>query len=480
MNKIIDDPPRHSPEGLPQPPTERKIRPEPHRIGRIIRDFVLLNFSFYLAARLSYEEVGLFDLKWHHFELIAFINVVWALLSIRFGTYRWYEQLRIEQELAKLMEVFLFHLALVTLFWHHIQGGHPNSLFLLLAYAFAVLSVSIVRVMYRIGGHSGMPPFRYVVVGGESENLRKLNSAFGFSFQGAAELVGRFGITQIPHVSNIGGYEEIIPYLKTQPEIDKLIFFYSRLTHEQEREIVSICNNCFIDVEVAPRATSIFPRGYQAQQLGEMMMLTIKEEPMMLLRNKMLKRAFDLLFSFAVLVTIFPIMFIIVGILIKWESKGPIFFRQERSGYRNQVFRMIKFRTMAVNESSDEEQATVGDARITRIGAFLRRNSLDEFPQFINVFLGDMSVVGPRPHMLYHTEQYGSIIAPYMIRHKVKPGVTGWAQINGFRGPTDELWKMEKRVQHDVWYLENWSILLDIRCIAFTVINAIRGEENAI
>ena len=170
----------------------------------------------------------------------------------------------------------------------------------------------------------------------------------------------------------------------------------------------------------------------------------------------------------------------IVALAIYREDPGPIFFRQERTGYRNNVFKMWKFRSMRINERSDSKQATRGDDRITRVGAFLRKTSLDEFPQFINVFLGDMSVVGPRPHMIKHTEEYARIIDTFMIRHKVKPGVTGLAQINGYRGPTDEVWKMEKRVEYDVWYLENWSLLMDLRCIIMTVYNAVRGEENAL
>lgn len=465
----------------PTPLSERRIRRQPHRYGRILRDYALLNVAFYLAASLIYTETGLFDLSWRQLQLIMFLNITWGILAIRFGAYRWYEQERMEEELAKLAEVFLFHLALLTVFWNHVQGGQPHTLFLLLAYAFSAVLVGGGRIISRLSRRgSRIDHFRYVVVGGEHENLRTLNRAFSWSFQGNAEFVGRFGVTQLPHVTNIGSYDDLIPYLRTHPNIDKLIFFYSRLPHELEREVVELCTNQLIDVEVAPRATSIFPRGYKAEKLGELTILTLKEEPLMLLRNKLIKRAFDIAFSLGVLLIIFPPMLLIVSILIKLESPGPIFFRQERSGYRNQVFKMIKFRTMTVNKDSDNRQATVGDARVTKIGAFLRKTSLDEFPQFINVLLGDMSVVGPRPHMLLHTKEYSRLIQPYMIRHKVKPGVTGYAQINGFRGPTEELWKMEKRVQYDVWYQENWSFLLDLRCIIFTVINAVRGEENAL
>ncbi|MDE6262217.1 MAG: sugar transferase, partial [Muribaculaceae bacterium] len=168
-----------------------------------------------------------------------------------------------------------------------------------------------------------------------------------------------------------------------------------------------------------------------------------------------------------------------IAIAGKISSPGPVLFKQTRHGYSGREFTCLKFRTMKVNSDSDRKQATDRDPRKTRVGDFLRRTSLDELPQFINVWMGDMSVVGPRPHMLAHTEQYRQLIDRYMLRHMVKPGITGWAQVSGYRGNTDELWKMEKRVNADVWYIEHWSWMLDLKIIVRTVYNAIRGEENA-
>ncbi|KAA2646233.1 undecaprenyl-phosphate glucose phosphotransferase, partial [Alistipes onderdonkii] len=152
---------------------------------------------------------------------------------------------------------------------------------------------------------------------------------------------------------------------------------------------------------------------------------------------------------------------------------------QERSGENGQTFRCIKFRSMRVNADADRVQATRDDPRKTRFGDFLRRSSIDELPQFINVLKGDMSIVGPRPHMLQHTEQYSKLINKYMVRHLIKPGITGWAQVTGYRGETHSLSQMEGRVRRDIWYLENWSLLLDIRIIFMTVWNALRQDENA-
>ena len=169
----------------------------------------------------------------------------------------------------------------------------------------------------------------------------------------------------------------------------------------------------------------------------------------------------------------------VISVLIKLESKGPVFFRQLRSGRDNNSFWCLKFRSMRTNTLSDVAQATKGDTRITRVGNFLRKTSLDEFPQFLNVFMGDMSIVGPRPHMLHHTEQYSSQVNHYMARLYLKPGVTGWAQVNGFRGEIKNIELLKNRVEHDIWYMENWSILFDIKIMYLTLANIIKGEENA-
>lgn len=206
--------------------------------------------------------------------------------------------------------------------------------------------------------------------------------------------------------------------------------------------------------------------------------ISVHQSPLRSVANRAVKRAFDIVFSGCVLL-LSPIVFIPIAIAIKISSPGPIFFRQLRTGYLGKDFYCYKFRTMCVSKDADTRQATKDDDRKTKLGNFLRHTSLDELPQFWNVFKGDMSVVGPRPHMLAHTEEYQGLIDQYMVRHLVKPGITGWAQIQGFRGATDELWQMEKRVDNDVWYIEHWSLSLDLKIIVRTVTNALKGEENA-
>ena len=198
------------------------------------------------------------------------------------------------------------------------------------------------------------------------------------------------------------------------------------------------------------------------------------ENPM----NRFLKRLFDIVFSSVLLLCMLPFL-PIVALIIKWQSPGPIFFRQLRTGLDGRDFYCYKLRSMHVNKDADTVQATKDDPRKYAFGNFMRKANIDELPQFWNVLKGDMSIVGPRPHMLAHTEMYSHLIDKYMVRHFVKPGVTGWAQVTGFRGETRELWQMEERVKRDIWYMEHWNIWLDLRIIWLTIKSIIIHDKNA-
>jgi putative colanic acid biosynthesis UDP-glucose lipid carrier transferase len=205
----------------------------------------------------------------------------------------------------------------------------------------------------------------------------------------------------------------------------------------------------------------------------------LRSEPLDDVGNRLNKRLFDIVVSSLVTILILSWMVPLLGLLIKLESRGPIFFVQKRSGKDNKPFGCLKFRSMRVNADADKVQAVRNDARITRLGRFLRKTNLDEFPQFLNVLMGDMSVVGPRPHMLKHTDDYSKLINQYMVRQFLKPGITGWAQVNGYRGETKTVDQMKARVEYDLWYMENWSVWLDTRIMFLTVYNIFKGEENA-
>jgi putative colanic acid biosynthesis UDP-glucose lipid carrier transferase len=195
--------------------------------------------------------------------------------------------------------------------------------------------------------------------------------------------------------------------------------------------------------------------------------------------KRFFKRSFDILFSLFIILFVFSWLYPILAILIKLESRGPVFFVQLRTGRNDLLFKCYKFRSMRINKDADNQQATLNDHRITRIGCFMRKTSLDELPQFFNVLIGNMSIVGPRPHMVKHTEEYSRLTDKYKTRHTLRPGITGWAQILGLRGEVKSPEAMLKRVDADVWYLKNWSFLLDLKIIFLTFWITLKGDKNA-
>lgn len=243
--------------------------------------------------------------------------------------------------------------------------------------------------------------------------------------------------------------------------------------------LIRYCENNMIRFYSVPNIRNYVKRQLLLASFEGIPVLFISREPLRKPVNRFVKRSFDLVGSSLFLLTFFPIIYMVVGLIIKLTSPGPIFFKQLRTGEDGNEFTCYKFRSMRVNKDSDHVQATENDVRKTKFGNFLRKSNLDETPQFINVFLGDMSLVGPRPHMLKHTEEYSQLVDKYMMRHLVKPGITGWAQVTGFRGETKEVEQMEGRVKRDLWYIENWTFLLDLRILLKTVSNMLHGEKNA-
>lgn len=242
--------------------------------------------------------------------------------------------------------------------------------------------------------------------------------------------------------------------------------------------IVRSCNRAGVRFYYTPSISTSIGHNFRQERIGESIVFTAHPEPLAMTRNKVLKRTFDIIVSTIILL---PTLLAtpVIAIIIKRQSPGPLFFRQLRTGIGGEEFQCYKFRSMHINADADKLQATKDDPRKFAFGDFMRKTNIDELPQFWNVLKGDMSIVGPRPHMLLHTEQYRKLIDTYMIRHFVRPGVTGWAQVTGFRGETKELWQMEGRVKRDIWYIENWSIWLDIRIIWKTAKQIIIPDKKA-
>ena len=259
---------------------------------------------------------------------------------------------------------------------------------------------------------------------------------------------------------------------------DELYLCVSRKERENIRRISKLCDHRLIRFYYVPISVETIGLNLKRELLDDMEVFTTYENPLQNPVKRWAKRCFDIVLSLVFLIPtaiIFPFIFII----IKIQSPGPILFKQKRTGLDGKTFNCLKFRSMHVNKDADKLQATENDPRKFPFGNFMRKANIDELPQFLNVLKGDMSIVGPRPHMLAHTEQYSALIDKYMVRHMVKPGVTGWAQVTGFRGETKELWQMEGRVKRDIWYMEHWSIWLDIRIIWITAKTIFIHDKHA-
>ena len=253
------------------------------------------------------------------------------------------------------------------------------------------------------------------------------------------------------------------------------------LSHQLSDEIFKImhfCDKNVIHFYYIPRAFGEYKLHLDPKMFMDRMIYSSHTEPLSSLGNRAIKRAFDIAVSLFACVCMIPLL-PIIAIGIKVQSPGPLLFRQSRTGINGNTFQCLKFRSMHVNKDADKVQATKNDPRKFAFGNFMRKTNLDELPQFFNVLKGDMSIVGPRPHMLHHTEIYGTLIDKYMVRHFCKPGITGWAQVTGYRGETKELWQMKERVERDIWYIENWSFWLDIRIIFMTAKSIIFPDKNA-
>lgn len=272
----------------------------------------------------------------------------------------------------------------------------------------------------------------------------------------------------------------VMSYLRQHQEVTDLYMVPDTDYTAETDEIFRYCEDHMIRFYALPVFMEFLTKRMELSHLGSTMLLSVRNEPLKDPVNRGVKRLFDILTSGLFLLTVFPIVYLIAGIIIKIQSPGPILFKQKRNGLDGKEFYCLKFRSMHVNKDSDRIQATKNDPRKFKFGNLMRKTNIDELPQFINVFKGDMSLVGPRPHMLLHTQEYSRLIRRYMVRHLVKPGITGWAQVQGFRGETKTLDQMENRVKADIWYVENWSFGLDLRIMWRTLLNMLRhNEENA-
>jgi putative colanic acid biosynthesis UDP-glucose lipid carrier transferase len=261
--------------------------------------------------------------------------------------------------------------------------------------------------------------------------------------------------------------------------IDEIYCSISELNNNQINSVVDFADNNLKILKFLPDNKEIYSKKLKYEYYDYIPILTLRSIPLEEPINQFIKRGFDILFSSFVIIFILSWLTPILAILIKLESRGPVFFKQARNGFNYKEFDCYKFRSMMPNKDAHLYQATRGDQRVTKVGKFMRKTSIDELPQFFNVLFGDMSVVGPRPHMVSHTTMYAKRIDKFMVRHFVKPGITGLAQISGYRGEVESDIDIIGRVKYDIFYIENWSLLLDLKIIFKTFLNAVKGEDKA-
>ena len=318
---------------------------------------------------------------------------------------------------------------------------------------------------------------RYITLVGSDKELLHLyqklirNSTFGYRVRHI------YGIIEgLSHDGSVKDFEALL----SQPEDltlgDELYLCVPRNERELIEQTVRLCDHRMVKFYYLPTAEEKL--NLQPILIDDIGVMTTYTSPLEDPLNRLLKRLLDIVFS--IIGLIFTALLLpFIALTIKRQSPGPIFFRQLRTGIDGREFRCYKFRSMHVNTDADRLQATTNDPRKFRFGDFMRKTNIDELPQFWNVLMGNMSIVGPRPHMLAHTEQYDKLIDKYMVRHFVKPGITGWAQVTGFRGETRKLWQMEGRVERDIWYIQHWSFWLDLRIIWLTVKTIFKRDKRA-
>ncbi|MCM1311431.1 MAG: undecaprenyl-phosphate glucose phosphotransferase [Bacteroides sp.] len=334
---------------------------------------------------------------------------------------------------------------------------------------------------YFISLRSNNNNIKHIVLVGNTASIHNLyqlfrNPMFGYNIKGI--FFNENSTFEELNANKTGTIAELYSWLRQHPETNEIYAFLPKNEQDQINMLSKFCDNNLIRFYYVP-AIDVFQRNMTVRFINNTPVIARREEPLTNPYNKFMKRAFDFIVSSLFLICIYPFIFVFVAIMIKIKSPGPIYFKQKRTGMDGKIFNCIKFRSMKVNADSDKVQATKDDPRKYPFGNFMRKTNIDELPQFINVWKGDMSLVGPRPHMLKHTEEYSRLINRFMVRHLAKPGITGLAQVSGFRGETKYIDQMEGRVLKDIEYIENWTFLLDLKIMVKTVTNMFEGEKNA-
>jgi len=420
------------------------------------------------------------DKEFYNPLFLTYSTLFWLLIAYNTNFYSVYRFTGPYKIFKLLFTQFLvFTLGFFTYFTVFKEGIIVNNQFLILTTIIGCISIFKIVSYYALKKYRQEGKnYRNVVVLGLDDTSKKVTQIFNDKVNLGYRYFGFFSDKESKHKMYLGNLSNSFEYI-LENNIDEIYCTLSRLKNEQIKEFTKFANQHAIIIKLIPDSNELYSKNFGAEYYDNVLVLNAKNLPFEAPENKFIKRVFDVAFSLIVILFILSWLTPLLWVLVKLESKGPLLFKQEREGLNGQHFTCYKFRSMKLNKLSDKIHATKNDHRVTHLGAFLRRTSMDELPQFFNVLYGDMSIVGPRPHMSSLSVEYQKDIENYIERHAVKPGITGLAQISGYRGEVKKKSDIKNRVRLDIFYIENWSFFLDIKIIVQTVLNVFKGEEKA-
>jgi len=440
----------------------------------------LISISFDILAINLLFPVFFSGLSLNYVHFALYVNAAWGSIAYFSGFYEVYRYTPVIKLITSLIKQGAIFLLTVIAYFpfakHTVFSGTAIALYTGIAVALiGLFKISFYYYLkhYRITTGSN---YRSAIIIGYSADAIRLKQFFEDTPEYGYRFSGFFSDRQ-DHPDILGTIEAVKPFV-AENKIDEIYCSLSELSNIQLKELVGFADETGRTIKFIPDTKEIFSKNLRIDYYEMFPVLSLRKTALHEPVAQIVKRIFDIAFSLSVFVLLLSWLTPLMALLIKLESKGPVFFKQSRPGINEQEFFCYKFRSMQINETT-EQSVTRNDPRVTRIGKFIRKTSIDELPQFLNVLKGEMSIVGPRPHLWTQNNLYGSSIKKYMVRLYVKPGITGLAQVRGYRGEiaTDE--DMINRIRYDVFYIENWSLLLDVKIIIQTVVNIFMGEEKA-
>lgn len=445
----------------------------------IIGDFLLLNILFVFG--FYYFHNSGFSFTPIYFFFFSYLNLTWLILVFVFGANKIDRNTSKKSLTFTYIKIIIFFFFLFLIFFQitplsyyprqYIKYIFTLFFALLLAWKFLLYYIFY---LYRKQGFN----YKNVIILGYTPVTISLQQYFNTNKWHGYRFLGFFDDQCGNKSQYIGQWRSLKNYMKST-QVDEIYIALNTIPQALMHEITDIISDYPVKIRIIPDLGTFSFKSAELTTYGSIPVLQIHPGPLSYWYNKIIKRTFDVLISLVMIIFILSWMTGILAVASWLGSREGVFFRQRRTCLDGKAFTCIKFRTMKKNKDADGKQASRDDERVTAIGKILRKYSLDEFPQFINVLLGDMTIVGPRPHMLAHTEKYRHLIRRFMLRHTIKPGITGLAQVNGFRGEIKNLSDLDNRVSYDVQYIESWSFNLDIKIILLTVWVIIRGQKEA-